>query len=388
MNLALNRNLETTPPALREVSLLIAEVNGINLGQGICKLPAPEIVVEAAKGALDQGEHRYSPANGVPRLRSAIQGKLKQFNGLELEPEQLLVSPGSTGAFEAVCQTLLEPGDHVISFRPFYPYHHNALRRAAVDISYIDLETPDWSYDFSKLQEAVTERTKFILVNTPNNPTGKVFTKKELEEIAELCIENDLCCVSDEVYEYMTYEDRVHISPASLPALRDKTITMGSYSKTFSITGWRIGYLAAPLSLAEPIRNALDQLYVCAPTPLQHGVAAGIEQLGTEYYNGLKELYSAKRKLLTDVLAEAGFEPIAPQGAYYILTDIRKKFPGVSSEDAIKSLIQQCGVGAVPASDFLGQEVKLDAEKSWFLRWCFAIPDQELEQVAERLKAL
>lgn len=380
-------NLET--PALRQVGFKLAKVkDGINLAQGLCLMPAPGVVLEGAEIALRKGYNIYSAAQGIIELRQAIANRLKTFNRIEVTPDNVVVTAGSTGAFEAICQSFLEKGDEVISFSPFYPYHFNALARYQVSTKYVELKRPNWDIDFTELEKAFSPKTKFLLLITPNNPTGKVFTRAELEKIGALCRKHGVFCVTDEVYEYITYDQHEHVSMASLPGMFEHTITMSSYSKTFAITGWRIGYVAAPTEIADILRIAFDQLYVCAPTPLQHGVAAGIENVGDGYYTSLRSDYSRKRTVLVDALAKAGLTPNVPQGAYYVLADTSKRFPGIVSNEVADQLIDKIQVGSVPATDFIGLKFKADASRNSFLRFSYAVPDEMLWKASERLTRL
>ncbi len=239
-------------PSLRQITLKVQAVQGINLGQGVCQLPVPDEVLLAAHEALDDGINRYTSPRGLLSLREALAEKLRRHNQIAYDPEQeLLVTVGSTGAFEGVCATLINAGDHVVSFSPYYPYHHNTLRRYNAKVTYVPLEGADLTFDSARLEKALQQGVKFLLVNTPGNPTGKVFTQSELKTISELTNKHNCLVVTDEIYEYMIYDGRVHISPAAVPGLRERTITIGGYSKTFAITGWRIGYLALPSAIAE-----------------------------------------------------------------------------------------------------------------------------------------
>ena len=376
-------NLET--PALREVTLRVNAVGGINLGQGICLMPAPPAVLEAAQEAIRAGKNLYSPAVGVPELREGISKKLKTFNKLDYSSDQVVVTAGEIGAFEAVCQALLQPGDEVVSFIPYYPYHHNLIKRRGAVARYVTLNAPDWKYDPHELRSAFNKKTKLVVLNTPNNPTGKVFSKAELTEIGALCQEYDIPCVTDEVYEYMTFDGHQHTSMATIPGMYERTITTSSCSKTFAITGWRIGYMAAPAAMINVLRIVYDQIYVCAPTPLQHGVAQGLKVLGPEYYSWLSTEYSRKRELLAQALKRAGITYYLPQGSYFMVADTRERFPGLSSEEVVDLLIDKAKVGAVPASDFVGSQAKGDPKKSYILRFCFGVPDELLHRCAENL---
>ncbi len=386
--MALHPTLRFEQPALREVSLKIAKVGGVNLGQGVCRMPTPEVVLQGASEALLSGKNLYCPAAGIPELREALALRLNKFNGIPCKAENVLIVPGSTGAFEAFCQAYLKSGDEVVTFSPFYPYHHNLFLRKGIKVHYIPLTPPSWEFDPKRLREVISPRVKFILVNTPNNPTGKVFSSAECELIAEVCTRHEILCVTDEVYEYMTYDAAEHTSMASLPGMFERTVTIGSYSKTFAITGWRIGYLQAPLNIVEGTLPFVDNIYVCAPTPLQYGVLKGITELKDNFYRELLNEYTKKRALMFNALQAAGMNPHSPPGAYYMIADISKRWPGKTSEEISDLLIEKAKVGAVPASDFVGFEAKGDPKRSNFLRFCYAVPDQMLHQAAENLKGM
>lgn len=381
-------DLKFAPPYLRELTVMMAKANAINLGQGVCVMPVPEEVKQGALEAIQQGQNLYSPAAGVQRLREALSAKFNSFNKISCSTEQVIVTSGATGAFESVCQAFVDRGDEVVCFKPFYPYHHNALQRRFAKVHYVNLTPPNWSFDPAELEAAFSERTKFILLITPHNPTGKIFSHAELDIISKLCKKYDALCVTDEVYEYIRYDGREHISPAARADLAERCITMGAYSKTFAITGWRIGYLVPPPSLVEVLRNVFDQAYVCAPVPFQHGVANGIEKLGQNYFDWLLTEYTRKREILNEALVRAGFVTYLPQGAYYIVADTRERFPQLSSEEVAELMIAKAKVGAVPASDFVGVEVKGKPGASSIMRFCFAVPDAMLEQAAKNLQQL
>lgn len=375
-------------PALRQIGLKIAQYNGINLAQGLCMLPIPDLVREGAERALRNGHNRYSLAHGIVELREALVEKLAQFNSITASPDNIIVTPGSTGAFEVVCEAFLSRGDEVVSFLPFYPYHRNTLTRRAAITRYVAFNGPNWSFSMNDLRAAITPKTKFILLTNPGNPTGRVFTKSELEAIRSIAIERDLLVVTDEVYEYLTYDGRKHVSLAALPDMAERTITMGSYSKTFAITGWRIGYIVAPPQYSLLLRTITDQLFVCAPTPLQHGVAHGIKNLPSSFYGDQTAAYARKREILARGLTQAGLKPSIPQGAYYIVADSSARFPGMTSEDAVLAILERAHVAGVPASDFLGPEVKGDPARSTFIRFMFSVEDEVLHQAVQNLQLL
>lgn len=375
-------NVET--PSLRQVTLKVAAVNGINLSQGTCQLPVPPTVINAAKRAMDAGVNRYTSARGLQSLREAIAEKLKRHNNFTCEPEtEIVITCGATGAFEGVCMALLDPGDEVISFEPHYPYHHNAFKRFGAKVSYIPLEGENWNFDRDRLAAAFSPKTKFILVNTPSNPCGKVFTREELEFIGNLCERNNALLVTDEIYEYMTFDNHEHVSPASIPGLRERTVTMGGYSKTFAITGWRIGYLVASPHLADKISQLLDLVYVCAPAPFQQAVADSIDEFGDDFYSELRQTYSNKREFFADALVQAGFSVSKPQGTYYMVGNYKDRFPNLQSKEFVNLMIERTRVGAVPVDDF----VSSSKDPRW-VRFCFAVEDDVLARAAQQLKSL
>ena len=372
------------PPSLRQITLRINQVSGINLGQGVCQLPVPQAVLDAACRAMNNGINRYTNPAGLPSLRKAVARKLKLHNGVDADPEsEIIITSGTTGAFEGVCATLLNPGDAVVSFSPFYPYHHNTLRRFRADIRYVQLSAPDWLIDWDDLDRSLTPDVKFLLLNTPSNPTGKVFSRAELQKIGGLCRERDILVVTDEIYEYLTYDGRPHLSPASLTEFKDRTLTIGGYSKTFAITGWRIGFLIAPRYIAQRAVGLSDNIYVCAPAPLQQGVADAIETIPEDFYMTLRAMYAAKRDAFCGRLERLGLTVHRPQGAYYVMADFRKLFPELDSTSFVNRMIDRTRVGAVPSDDFV-----TDPQNHQWVRFCFALSDEDLHTAGEWLRAL
>jgi aminotransferase len=363
-------------------------VNGINLGQGTSQIPTPPEVIKFAQDAMREGLNRYCPAQGIAELLTAFTRKLNEFNQIKVDTNQVLITCGATGAFEVVVQALVEPGDEVIMFRPFYPYHRNSVLRNRGYVKICELVSPDWKFSKEKFEKCFTDKTKLVVITTPNNPTGKVFTKEELEWIGNTAREHSAWCVTDEVYEYITFDGRKHFSMASLPGMADSTITMGSFSKTYSITGWRVGYLSAPLKLMPQLTAVSDQLYVCAPTPLQHSIARTLVNLPASYYEEMRASYEKKRGLTADMLSKAGFEFSLPEGAYYFLVSTRRRFPNLTATEVVDKMIDQTGIGAVPTSDFVGPDALRDKSEDHLLRFCFSVPDEVLAQASERLERL
>ena len=265
---------------IRAMSIECEKVGGINLAQGVCDTEVPLAVREEAHRGIENGTNSYTRFDGLGALREAIAQKLRTYNEITVEPEtDIVVSAGSTGAFYCACLALLDPGDEVILFEPFYGYHVNTLLAVEAIPRYVTFQPPDWSFLAADLDRAVSPRTKAICVNTPGNPCGKVFSRAELELIAEFATRHDLFIFTDEIYEHFLYDGRSHVSPASIDGLNERTITISGFSKTFSITGWRIGYAAGPARWLRRIGYMNDLVYVCAPSPLQYGVALGLSRL-------------------------------------------------------------------------------------------------------------
>jgi len=363
---------------IRRMSRECERVGGINLGQGICDLPTIPELVEGACDAIASSKATYSKFEGIDLLRERIARKIESFNGYRVDPaKELVVTVGSTGGFAAAAMATLNAGDEVILFEPYYGYHLNTLKVIGVETKFVPLRQPDWSIDFDELRAAFGPKTKGIVVCTPANPCGKVYSREELERIGALCHDFGAWCYTDEIYEYIVYDGRRHLSMASIDACRDVTITISGFSKTFSITGWRIGYVAAEAKIAASIGLVNDLFYVCAPTPLQWGVARALE-VGDAYYTTLAADYQKKRDLLADALREGGFTPYVPQGAYYMLAEIPESFR--DSREAAMALIEESGVASVPGPSFYASD-----RGDRLLRFCFAKDFAALEEAARRL---
>lgn len=363
---------------IRRMSRECERVGGINLGQGICDLPTIPELVEGACEAISSSKATYSKFEGIDLLRERIARKIERFNGFTADPaREIVVTVGSTGGFAAAAMATLNAGDEVILFEPYYGYHLNTLKVLGIETKFVPLQLPDWSIDFDALRAAFGPRTRGIVVCTPSNPCGKVFTREELEKIAALCREFGAWCYTDEIYEYIVYDGRRHLSMAAVD--KDITITISGFSKTFSVTGWRIGYVAADARVAASIGLVNDLFYVCAPTPLQWGIARALE-IGEEYYRNLAGDYEKKRDLLAAALRESGFVPYVPQGAYYMLAEIPEEF--TDSREAAMSLIEEAGVASVPGPSFYAS-----ARGDRLLRFCFAKDFAALEEACRRLRA-
>ncbi|MGA7521452.1 MAG: aminotransferase class I/II-fold pyridoxal phosphate-dependent enzyme [Acidobacteriaceae bacterium] len=362
------------------MSVECERVNGINLAQGVCDTEVPRPVAGRAVEAIAQGHNIYTRLDGIATLRQAIADKLARHNGLTADPDgEILVTSGATGGFYAACMALFDPGDEVILFEPFYGYHLNTLRAQRLKASSVPLAAPGWSLDFDVLRAAITPRTRGIVINSPSNPCGKVFSAEELAFIADLAREHDLFVLTDEIYEYFVFDGTRHISFATLPGMAERTITISGLSKTFSITGWRVGYLVADKRWMGAIAYFHDLTYVCSPSPFQHGAAAGLVGLPDSFYGGLATEYQGKRDMLCSALASAGLTPSIPQGAYYVLAEATK-IPGATAGEKARNLLRQTGVAAVAGTAFFA-----DRRGEKLLRFCFAKRDEDLARACERL---
>ncbi len=358
-------------------------VQGINLAQGVCDTDPPISVVEAAIAAIRDGQNIYTRLDGISTLRTAIARKLAHYNHLVSDPESgILVTSGATGAFHAACMALLNPGDEVVLFEPFYGYHRNTLQSLGMKAVAVLLNAPHWELDPDRLKKSITAKTRAIVINTPCNPSGKVFTRAELESIAALAEQHDLFVITDEIYEYFLCGDAEHVSFASLPGMAERTITMSGFSKTFSVTGWRLGYLAADPKWVPSIGYFHDLTYVCAPSPLQHGAAAGLVALPDDFYRELAVEYQQKRDQLVDALTAAGLVPSIPDGAYYILADA-SRVPGETAKAKARNLLARCGVAAVAGTAFF-----TEGRGENLLRFCYAKRSAPLAEACQRLRAL
>lgn len=368
---------------IRNMTLECAAVGGINLAQGVCDVKTPDLVIAAAEKAMRNGINSYTRYDGLAALREAIAAKQKRFTGQDVDPEaEVIVSAGATGAFYSVCLALFDPGDEILLFEPYYGYHVVTLTSLDMRPVYVRLESADWSFTRQTLEAAVTPRTRGIVLNTPANPCGKVFSHPELELLADFAATHDLFVLTDEIYEHFIYDGLKHIAPATAPGMGERTITISGVSKSFSITGWRIGYAICDRRWAQTIGYFNDLVYVCAPAPLQMGVAAGLDQLGPDYYAQLTAAFSRKREIFCNALLTAGLTPHVPQGTYYVLADL-SKLNGQDSKARAMDLLKRTGVACVPGKAFY-----CDSAGDTLGRFSFAKEDSVLEEACRRLEGL
>lgn len=369
--------------SIRTMSVECEKAGGVNLAQGVCDTEVPAVVRQAAEAAIEAGQNQYTRADGIARLREAIARKLLQQNGISADPEtQVLVTSGVTGGIDSVCRALLNPGDEVILFEPYYGYHYATLVGQYCKPVLVSLDPPDYPLVTDRLAAAITSKTRAIVVNTPANPSGKLFSKAELEAIAAVATQHDLFIFTDEIYEHFVYDGQRHISLGSLPGNAERTITISGFSKVFSITGWRVGFVHASARWTPAINYFHDLTYVCAPSPFQHGAAAGIEQLPPLFYSDLIHEYQGKREMMCSALRDAGLEPSVPAGAYYVLADA-SAIPGESSIEKAMNLLALTGVASVPGEAFFQ-----GGRGEHLLRFCFAKTEADLSEACNRLATL
>jgi len=376
-----------TESVIREMTRINAEYGGVNLAQGFPNFAPPKELVEAAHRALDGDFHQYAITWGARNLREAIAQKFERFYGQAVDPEtQVTVCCGSTEAMLATLLAVLDPGDEIVIFEPFYENYGPGSIIAGAKPVFVPLEPPDFTFDPDRLARAFSPRTRAIIFNSPNNPTGKVFSLAELETIARLCQRHDALAITDEIYEHIVYDGRRHVPIATLPGMRERTITISGVSKSYSVTGWRIGYTVSPPEIAVGIRRAHDFITVGAPAPLQEAAVTALDLPGS-YYVALREAYQARRDLLLPLLERAGFQAFSPQGAYYILTECAHFLDrlGLADDTAFAMyLIKECGVATVPGSSFYAHP-ELGRTK---IRFCFPKTDDVLLDAGRRLQSL
>jgi aspartate/methionine/tyrosine aminotransferase len=372
-----------TESVIREMSRVAAREGGVNLAQGFPDFPAPEAMKAAAQRAIAADVNQYAVTWGAPALRAAIARRARADGGPQVDADaHVTVCCGATEAMIATLLACVDPGDEVVIFEPFYEnYGPDCLLAGAVP-RHVRLRSPDWTFDPDELANAFTPRTRAIVLNTPHNPTGKVFTREELERIADLCQRHDVLAITDEIYEHILYDDARHVSIATLPGMAERTVTIGGLSKTWSATGWRIGWCLAAEELTAAIRKVHDFLTVGAPAPLQEAAAEALD-FGPEYFATLRRDYARRRDALLPALVELGFEVFRPAGAYYAMTGIDALARPEEDDVAFaRRLVARGGVATVPGSSFFVDPV--DGRR--LVRFCFAKRLETLERAVEALR--
>jgi len=377
------RTLGFTESVIREMTRLALECGATNLAQGYPDFSAPAVLKRAAIEAIEADDNQYAITWGAKPLRNAIAAKYRRHYGAHFDPErEITVCCGATEGMIASLLAVIDPGDEVVIFEPFYENYGPDIKLCGAEPRFVKLLPPDWTFDPEELRRAFSPRTKAVIVNTPNNPTGKVFTRAELQFIADLCQEYDALAVTDEIYEHIRYDGAAHVPIFTLPEMRDRSILVNSMSKTYSVTGWRVGWVLACPDLTDSIRKVHDFLTVGAATPLQ---AAGAVALAfdDDYYLHLAADYTQRRKIVMEALTDAGFRCFVPSGAYYVMTDVSEF--GFSDDTAfVRHLIDVVGVAAVPGSSFFWHS----SLGSQLVRFCFCKKYETLELVRKQLSQM
>ena len=371
------RGMQQSP--LRAMTVRCQELGAINLAQGLCQVPPPaSLLAEGARDFADFG-HSYSPAEGLAVFREAVADKLKRHSGLSVEPAtQVVATIGATGALIATLTALFDAGDGVLLFEPFYSYHMAALKLLDLRPQPVRLTAPDFEIAEESLRAAITDRTRAMILCTPNNPSGRRLTAAELMTISAVAEEHDLLVITDEVYQDIYFGSAPHIAPATIGNLGERTLTISSLGKSFSIPGWRLGYVCGPERLLRVIRVANDGLVGCAPTPLQE-LGARALRLGDGYYHDLRAMYDAKRRALAAGFTAAGLVPNEPEGSYYLFVDCSRM--GVANgAEAADILLQRSLIGTVP-----GEVFYLNPPELPYVRVCFSLPDEVIAEAVSRL---
>ena len=376
-----------TDSVIRRMTRICNQYDAINLSQGFPDFDPPAQMMDALAAAAHKGPHQYAVTFGAQNFREALARTQGKRMGLEIDPQtQIVVTCGGTEAMMSAMMTICNPGDKVLVFSPFYEnYGADAILSGAQPV-YIPLVPPEYTFDIGKIEQGFRDGAKAIIICNPNNPCGKVFTREELMQIGALALQYDAWVVTDEVYEYIVYEPAVHVHVASLPGMFDHTITCSSLSKTYSVTGWRLGYLIGPADVIDGARKVHDFLTVGAAAPLQEAAVAGLE-LPDSYYRDLKDLYTKKRDFFCYGLDEAGLKHNIPEGSYFVMVDISEflalpRFAGMTDLEFCEWMIREIGVAAVPGSSFFREPV------NHLIRLHFARSEETLAEALRRLSRM
>ena len=377
------RVAEFKESVIREMTRLSLKHGAVNLAQGFPDFAAPSELKTAAQSAIAEDVNQYSITWGSKPFRDGIAAYYQRFYNIDMDPErELTVCCGATEGMIASMLALLNPGDEVVVFEPFYENYWPDSQLSGAVCRYVRLHAPDWTFDPDELRAAFNARTRAVIVNTPNNPTGRVFSRGELATLCELCEEFDCLLITDEIYEHIVFDGECHVPPLTMPGMRERCVLVNSLSKTYSVTGWRVGWVIAPPDLTSSIRKVHDFLTVGAASPLQQAGVTALN-LPEDYYSALAHTYQQKRDLLLGILEDAGFRCYVPKGAYYIMCDMS----GFGFRDDVtfaRYLVEDIGVGAVPGSSFFSDP----ADGAHLIRFCFAKKPETLAAAAERLQKL
>lgn len=359
--------------AIRAASTRCAKQKGYNLGQGLSELPVPALLKAAVSEAVEADHNQYSACEGYYKLREKIAQKCETYNKIKLDPTtELVVTSGATGAFVIALAALLNPGDEVVVFEPAYGYHTSLIKVFNGVVKGVKINLVDFSFSLAELRAAITDKTKAIVICTPANPCGKVFTRDELIQIGELALEKKLWVITDEIYEYILYPGHTHFSLASLEKYKANTLTISGFSKTYSMTGWRLGYISGPASVVEKMALVNDLFYVCPATPLQYAVVKAFD-LPESYYDLMRATYLCNRDLVVEQLQQVGFHCYVPEGAYYLMVEVgQTRFK--NCDDVFTKFLDEANVSIVPGNAFYVNPQ--DGERTF--RVCFGLTEQKL----------
>lgn len=366
---------------IRSASVRCAALQGINLGQGVCDIPTHDNIKAAAAKAINENKNLYAAYEGVFDLRSALAQKIQNFNKVSVDPNKnILISHGSTGSYVSAVKTLFNPGDQVILFEPFYGYHKHVLELLGVHATAVNAEDENFAIDFDQLRVAITPKTRGIVICSPCNPSGKVFTREELITIGNIANEHNLFIITDEIYEYITYPGHEHISIASLNDFAQRTVTISGFSKTYNVTGWRLGYSYGPEEIMNKMALVHDLLYICPPTPLQHAMIAALN-LDDQYIQEMQDSFLNKRNLMVSALRNFGFRMREPQGAYYLMANF-KDLGFENDEVAANLLLEQAKVATVTGRSFYQKP----ESGCYELRFCFALSEDKIQAAMDNIR--
>lgn len=363
-----------------KMSGLATEHGALNLGQGFPDFGWPDDVLAKAADAITHGSNQYAPMRGLPVLREAVAAHYARHQGVEVRPEDVIVTSGATEALASAIMALVSPGDEVLLFQPLYDAYVPLVRRAGGVPKFVRLTPPDWRITAEALEEAFTERTRLLIFNNPHNPTARVFTEEELRIVAEACVRHDVVALSDEVWEHIVFDGGKHVPLSTLPGMRERTVKVGSAGKIFSLTGWKVGWIAAPGQLSVPVSKAHQFLTFATPPGLQAAVAYGLGK-GDDYYRGMRQSFSDARDMMADGLRDAGYATLPAEGTYFISVDLAAS--GIDAGDVIfcERAVREAGVAAIPFSPFYEEDAANNV-----VRLCFAKQPETIRSGVERLR--
>jgi len=384
------RTFDLVESTIRSLTVQAIAKGAVNLGQGSPDFPPPEALVAAAVRALSEGVHQYVPTWGLPALRTALADKTERFYGFRPDPAtEVTVTCGVTEAVISALIGIVDAGDRVVILEPAHENYHAGVVFAGAEAVWVPIRPPRFEIDPDELARAFARpRVKAVIFNTPHNPTGRVFGRDELGRIADLCIEHDVIAIADEIYEHMAFDGREHVPIATLPGMRERTVTISGLSKTYSVTGWRVGWTIAPAAITDALRKVHDFTTICAPSPLQQAAITAVS-FGPEYYDWLRAYYTSRRDRAVGLLRAAGFDAPSPEGAYYTLADFRGVAAAIGRDDDdhafARFLIDEIGIGSVPGSSFYRSDPRLGRGR---VRFAFPKRDETLDEVERRLARL